>query len=169
MSIYNLNELFTSDIQYLYNAEKQISKNLPKIAQFASSDHVQKIIEKHINENKQHIQRLQEVCDTLGIKPENKQSHGVEGLIKEAEEIFNKQNIMDPYVMDAALIATTQRIQHYEIAAYGTLRTYANLLGYKEASECFQRSLEEEKETDAKLTEVAVNNINLQAKSSQTI
>lgn len=159
MSISNLNELFTSDIQYLYNAEKKISRNLSKLADFASSDAVQKIIKTHIDENKQHIRRLDEICGTLGIKPEEKQSHGVEGIIRETEEILDKKNIMDPQVMDAALIAAAQRIQHYEIAAYGTLRTYANLLGYEEASEYFQKSLEEEKQTDAKLTEVAVNNI----------
>ena len=165
MSINNLSELFTSDIQYLYNAEKQISMNLSKLADFASSDEVQKIIENHIEENKEHLRRLEEIGETLGIKLEGKQSHGVEGIIKEADEIVKKQSIMDPYVMDAALIATAQRIQHYEIAAYGTLRTYADLLGYKEASEYLQKSLEEEKETDDKLTEVAVNLINPQAKS----
>ena len=166
MSINNLSELFTSDIQYLYSAEKQISTNLSKLANFASSDEVKNIIEKHKKENKEHLRRLEEIGETLGIKLEDKQSHGIEGIIREADEILNKQSIMDPYVMDAALIATAQRIQHYEIAAYGTLRTYANLLGYKEASNYFQKSLEEERETDAKLTEVAVNLINPRANSS---
>ncbi|MEQ9618443.1 MAG: ferritin-like domain-containing protein [Deltaproteobacteria bacterium] len=155
-----LKELFRSDLQYLYNVEKQIVKALPKMAKAAADPELKDAFEEHLEESKGHVERLDKIFEDLGLKSRGKKSRGIEGLIEEGKEILEKSENLGPDVVDAALIATAQRIEHYEIAAYGTLRTYAKLLSNKDTSELLDKSLKEESKADKNLTRIAVKRVN---------
>jgi ferritin-like metal-binding protein YciE len=147
-----LKELFIDELRDIYSAENQLIKALPKMAKAASSDDLRAGFEEHLEQTKEHARRIEEICTELGEKPTGKKCGGMEGLIGEGKEMMDE---FEDDVLDAALISAAQRVEHYEIAAYGTVRTYAELLGHDRAVELLEQTLEEEKETDQKLTELA--------------
>ena len=153
MAVESLNELFVEQLRDLYDAENQLIKALPKMAQGANSDELRQGFEEHLEQTKGHAQRIEQIFEQLGEKVKGKKCKAMEGLVKEGAETLEED--MNEDVKDAALIAAAQRVEHYEIAGYGTARTYANLLGHDEAASLLEQTLEEEKETDAKLTELA--------------
>jgi ferritin-like metal-binding protein YciE len=154
-----LKELFVDELKDLYSAENQLIKALPKMAKAATSDDLRAGFEEHLEQTKEHARRLEEICTELGEKPTGKKCAGMEGLIEEGKEMMGE---FEQDVLDAAMISAAQRVEHYEIAAYGTVRTYAELLGHERAVELLEQTLEEEKETDQKLTELA-GSINVEA------
>jgi ferritin-like metal-binding protein YciE len=160
VEINSLRELYIDQLRDLYDAENQLIKALPKMAKAATSDELRQGIEEHLEQTKGQAERLEQIFEQLGEKPKGEKCKGMEGVIKEGSETLQKD--MDDDTMDAAIIAAAQRVEHYEIAGYGTARTYANLLGEEEAAELLQQTLEEEKETDQKLTQLA-EEINVEA------
>jgi ferritin-like metal-binding protein YciE len=155
----DLMELFVDELKDLYSAENQLIKALPKMAKAATSENLRAGFEEHLEQTKEHARRIEEICTELGEKPTGKKCGGMEGLIGEGKEMMEE---FDGDVLDAALISAAQRVEHYEIAGYGTVRTYAELLGNDRAVELLEETLTEEKETDQKLTELAVT-INVEA------
>jgi ferritin-like metal-binding protein YciE len=160
-----LKELYLGELKDLYDAENQLVKALPKMAKAATSADLRSGFEEHLEQTKGHVQRLEEVFKLLGEKPKVKKCKGMEGLVSEGKEMMEED--FDADVMDAALISAAQRVEHYEIAAYGTVRTYAEILGQEEAVDLLEETLVEEKETDQKLTQLA-QSINMQAAGSET-
>ena len=158
-----LKELFVDELKDLYSAENQLIKTLPKMAKAATSDDLRAGFEQHWEQTKEHARRLEEICTELGEKPTGKKCAGMEGLIEEGKEMMDE---FEDDVLDAAMISAAQRVEHYEIAAYGTVRTYAELLGHDRAVELLEQTLEEEKETDHKLTELA-GTINVEAANAE--
>jgi ferritin-like metal-binding protein YciE len=155
-----LKELYIDELKDIYNAENQLVKALPKMAKAATSEDLSSGFEAHLEQTRGHIQRLEQIFKALDEKPTGKKCKGMEGLIAEGQEMMGED--FDDDVMDAALISAAQRVEHYEIAAYGTVRTYAELLGEDEAVQLLEQTLEEEKETDQKLTDLA-SEINVKA------
>lgn len=153
MAVESLSELFVEQLRDLYDAEHQLIKALPKMAQGASSDELRQGFEEHLEQTKGHAQRIEQIFEQLGEKAKGKKCKAMEGLVKEGSETLEED--MNEDVKDAALIAAAQRVEHYEIAGYGTARTFANLLGEREAASLLEQTLQEEKETDAKLTQLA--------------
>lgn len=161
MAIESLNELFVEQLRDLYDAENQLIKALPKMAEGANSDELRQGFEEHLEQTKGHAQRIEQIFEQLGEKVKGKKCKGMEGLIKEGSETL-EEDIAGENVQDAAIIAAAQRVEHYEIAGYGTARTFAKLLGEDKAASLLEQTLQEEKETDAKLTQLA-EGINLAA------
>jgi ferritin-like metal-binding protein YciE len=155
-----LRELYIDELKDLYSAENQLTKALPKMAKSAAAEELSQAFEQHLEQTRGHVERLQQIFDALEEKPTGKKCLGMEGLIKEGTEILSED--YEDEVMDAALISAAQRVEHYEIAAYGTIRAYAKLLGESEHVSLIEQTLQEEKETDQKLTELA-SEINVQA------
>lgn len=163
MKLDTLQDLFVHELKDLYSAEKQIIKALPKIARAASSSELQHAFEGHLEQTKGQVERLERIFDMLDLDSKSKKCKGMEGLLEEGEELISEKKNIDPTVLDAGLIAAAQRVEHYEIAGYGTARAYAIVLGHDAAAELLQQTLEEEKETDLKLSEIAENMINIEA------
>lgn len=161
MKLDSLETLYVEELRDLYNAEQQILKALPKMAKAASSPNLRKGFQEHLQQTKDQVDRLDQIFADLGKSPKGKQCEAMEGLLKEAAELLEAN--AQPSVLDAALIAAAQRVEHYEIAGYGCVRTYAKLLGHSEATKLLQETLDEEKSTDEKLTELAVGSINTEA------
>ena len=159
----SLQELYVEELKDLYSAENQLTKALPKMAKAASSEELRQGLEKHLEQTKGHVERLQQIFEMLGEKPTGKKCVGMEGLIKEGAEIMSED--FEDEVMDAALISAAQRVEHYEIAAYGTVAAYADLLGESEHVSLLKETLDEEKETDQKLTELS-KEINVEAQEA---
>jgi ferritin-like metal-binding protein YciE len=155
-----LKELYVDELKDIYNAENQLVKALPKMAKAATSEDLRTGFEEHLEQTKGHVQRLEQIFKELGEKPTGKKCKGMEGLVAEGSEMMEED--FDDDVMDAALISAAQRVEHYEIAAYGTVRTYAELLGEDSAVQLLEQTLEEEKETDQKLSDLA-SDINVKA------
>ncbi len=160
MEINSLRELYIDQLRDLYDAENQLIKALPKMAKGATSDELREGIEEHLEQTKNQAQRLEQIFERFGEKPKGEKCKGMEGVIKEGSETLEKD--MDDATKDAAIIAAAQRVEHYEIAGYGTARTYATLLGESEAAELLEETLDEEKKTDQKLTQLA-EQINVEA------
>ena len=157
-----LKELYIDELRDIYSAETQLVKALPKMAKASTSDELRSGFESHLEQTKGHVQRLEEIFDALDEKPTGKKCPGMQGLVKEGEEIMGED--FEGAVMDAALISAAQRVEHYEIAAYGCVRSWAELLGENEAVSLLEKTLEEERKTDQKLTELS-EQINVEAKS----
>ena len=157
----DLNELFLEELADIYDAEKQLVKALPKMAQAAHSQELQSAFEDHLEQTQQHVQRVEEVFRIFDAKAKGKKCEAMAGLIEEAEDIMKEETT--EAVMDAALIAAAQKVEHYEIATYGCLRTWAELLGKDDALDLLEETLNEEKDVDESLTDIATN-INEQAK-----
>jgi ferritin-like metal-binding protein YciE len=157
-----LRELFIDELRDLYDAESRLVKALPKMAKASNSDELRSGIEHHLQQTKQHLERLKEVLTSLDEKPSGKKCPGMIGILQEGEELMDED--YDGSVMDAALISAAQRVEHYEIAAYGCVHTWAQELGEENAAELLEKTLNEEKETDAKLSELA-EQINASANS----
>lgn len=154
----NLEQLLIDELKDIYSAEKQITRALPKMAKAAKSPELKEAFETHLEETKGQIERLDEIFETLGKKATGKTCHGMQGLVEEGNEMIQELDKGD--VRDAALISAAQRVEHYEIAAYGTVREYAKMLGRKDAAKLLDQTLEEEKATDEKLNSISaqVNN-----------
>lgn len=148
-----LRELYIDELKDLYSAEKQLVKALPKLAKAASSDELRSGFEEHLDQTKGHVQRLEQIFEMLGEKPTGKKCKGMEGLIEEGSELTEED--YEGALLDAGLIGAAQRVEHYEIAAYGTVVAFAELLEESEHVSLLNETLEEEKETDEKLTELS--------------
>lgn len=153
MKIETLRDLWIDELKDLYNAEKQIITALPKMAKAATSDDLQQAFEEHLEQTRGHVERLEKIFISIDEAPRGKKCKGIEGIIAEGKEMLELD--LPEAVGDAALIAAAQRVEHYEIAAYGTARTYADLLGESKAVQLLQQTLDEEKETDQRLTTIA--------------
>jgi ferritin-like metal-binding protein YciE len=158
-----LRELFVDSLKDIYWAEKALTKALPKMAKNATSEDLIATINNHLTVTEEQVERLEQVFEIIGEKASAKKCEAMEGLIKEGETIM--QETQEGPVRDAGIIGASQKIEHYEIASYGTLAAFAQTLGEDEALQLLQQTLEEEKEADTLLTEVAYNNINFEASS----
>lgn len=156
----SLRELYIEELKDLYSAEKQLTKALPKMAKAASSEELSSGFEKHLEQTQGHVERLEQIFSMLDEKAGGKKCKGMEGLVAEGAEIMGED--VNEEVMDAALISAAQRVEHYEIAGYGTVVAYAELLGESEQASLLRETLEEEKETDQKLTQLS-QQINVEA------
>jgi ferritin-like metal-binding protein YciE len=165
MSKNSLKELYVEELKDLFSAENQLTKALPKMAKAASSDELRQGFEEHLEQTQGHVQRLQQIFEQLGEKATGKKCLGMEGLVKEGAEVMGED--FEDAMMDAALISAAQRVEHYEIAGYGSVIAYAELLGESEQASLLKETLEEEKETDEKLTELA-KDINAQAQQGDS-
>jgi len=161
MRMESLQDLYVHELEDLYNAEKQILQALPKLAQKSEHSELREAFEEHRRMTEEQVRRLETIFDDLGQRPRGRKCRGMEGIIDEGEELIRED--ATPDVRDAALIGTAQRVEHYEIAAYGTVRTYADQLGFKEHANLLQQTLDEEGETDKKLTQIAESRINRSA------
>jgi len=160
MANVGLRDLYIDELKDLYNAENQLVKALPKMAKAASSDELKQGFEDHLQQTRGHVQRLEQIFKSLDESPKGKKCAGMEGLVKEGSEVMGED--FAGALMDAALIGAAQRVEHYEIAAYGTASEFAKLLGESEHVTLLEETLQEEKETDEKLTSLA-KEINPQA------
>jgi ferritin-like metal-binding protein YciE len=156
-----LDELLQDELKDLYSAENQIIKALPKMAKGASSPELKRAFERHLEETRRQVDRLNQIGEILEMKMTGKKCKGMEGLIEEGKEIM--QELDDEDAIDAGLIGAAQKVEHYEIAAYGTARTHAELLGYTRVAKLLQQTLNEEGATDKKLTALAESVINYEA------
>lgn len=161
MVMKSLQDLFVHELKDLYSAEKQITKALPKMAKACTSSKLKADFEDHLEQTRMHVERLEEIFDSLEISHRVPKCVAMEGIIEEGEKLLKEG--AEEMVKDAGLIAAAQKVEHYEIAGYGTVRTYARLLGHSEAERLLEQTLEEEKETDHKLTELAESEINVEA------
>ena len=148
-----LKELYIDELKDLYSAENQLVKALPKMAKAASSEELRQGFEEHLEQTKGHVRRLEKIFQTLDESPKGKKCKGMEGLVEEGAEVMEED--FEGSLMDAALIGAAQRVEHYEIAAYGTVCAFAEELGEIEHASLLNETLEEEKETDEKLTKLA--------------
>jgi len=155
-----LKELYVDELKDLYNAENQLVKALPKMAKAASSEELRQGFEEHLEQTRGHVERLEKIFKSLDESPKGKKCMGMEGLIKEGSEVMGED--FEGALMDAALIGAAQRVEHYEIAAYGTVSEFAKLLGENKHVSLLEETLQEEKDTDDKLTALA-KEINPQA------
>ena len=158
MKINSLDVLLEKELKDIYSAEKQLLKALPKMAKKASSDELRAVLEEHLTITEGQVSRLEEVFEILDKTAKAKTCKAMQGLIEEATELMEED--ANDAVMDAGLIAAAQKVEHYEIASYGTVRTWAKLCGNEEAAELLQETLDEESEADEKLTELAENLVN---------
>lgn len=157
----SLQDLFIDELKDVYNAENQITKALPKMAQAATSPELKAAFETHLQETQGQIKRLEQIFQLLGESPQGKVCKAMQGIVAEGEEMMGED--AKPTVMDAALISSAQRVEHYEITGYGTLRTFAQELGHDEAASLLQETLDEERATDEKLTKLAETRVNSKA------
>ena len=156
-----LEELLQDELKDLYSAENQMLKSLPRMAKAASSPELKRAFERHLEETRRQVERLQQIGEELEMKMTGKKCAGMEGLIEEAKELM--EEIEDEDALDAGLIGAAQKAEHYEIAAYGTARTHAEVLGYRRVAKLLQQTLNEEGNTDKKLTQLAETLINVEA------
>jgi ferritin-like metal-binding protein YciE len=161
MALRSLSDLFVGELRDLFSAENQLVKALPKLAKAASAPELRQAIERHLEETKGQVRRLETIFRDLDMSPKGKKCKAMEGLIEEGGEMMDMDG--EAAVRDAGLIAAAQRVEHYEIAGYGCARTFATLLGYQEAASLLQETLDEEASADRKLTELAETIINVEA------
>jgi ferritin-like metal-binding protein YciE len=156
----DFHELYIDELKDIYNAENQLVKALPKMAKAASSDKLRQGFEEHLEQTKGHVQRLETIFESLGESPKGKKCKGMEGLVEEGSEAIEED--FEEGVRDAALIGAAQRVEHYEIAAYGTVIAFAKIMGHTKHVDILEKTLQEEEATDEKLTELS-ETINVQA------
>jgi ferritin-like metal-binding protein YciE len=161
MPMDSLQELYVEEIKDLYSAENQILKALPRMMKAASSPDLKKAFAKHERQTREHAKRLERIAKELGEKPTGKKCHGMEGLIEEGKDLMKEKPV--PNVLDAGLISAAQHVEHYEMAGYGTVRTWARLLGYERQAQLLQTTLDEEEQTDKELSALAEAFINEEA------
>jgi len=161
MKLESMHSLFVHELQDLYDAETQILQALPKMAEAASSPELKKGFEEHRRQTEGQVQRLEQIFQQLNASSKGKKCKGMAGLIAEGEELIKEK--ADPDVKDAGLIACAQKVEHYEIAGYGSARTWAQIMGQQQACQLLQQTLDEEGETDKKLTRLAERGINKEA------
>ena len=158
MSLETLHDLMVHELKDLYSAERQLVQALPKMAKNANSDQLRTVIDNHLSETEVHISRLEEILESFDESPKGQKCHGMEGLIEEGKNLLKED--ADPDVMDAGIIGAAQRVEHYEIAAYGTVCEYARIMGHTEALQLLEQTLEEEKNADEILNQLAEGGIN---------
>ncbi|HEY1084149.1 MAG TPA: ferritin-like domain-containing protein [Prosthecobacter sp.] len=161
MKLETLNDLFVHQLKDLYSAEKQLIKALPKMAKAATNEKLRAGFELHLEETKEHANRLEQLLSDLNQTTRGPKCKAMEGLIEEGKELMEEE--ADPEVLDVGLIGAAQRVEHYEIASYGTARSLAQLLGNKSAQKILQQTLDEEGATDKKLTDLALSEVNVAA------
>lgn len=161
MKLTALDDLLEHELKDLYSAEKMIIEALPKMMEAASSPELKKDFQQHLEQTREQHSRLEQAFDMLDIEPEEEKCEGIEGIIKEGEKIVSAEG--DPNVKDAGLIAAAQRIEHYEIAGYGTAHAFAGALGYEDVAQVLRQTLDEEWKTDKLLTDVAEESVNVKA------
>lgn len=161
MELDTLKDLYIDEIKDLYSAEKQLVKALPKMAKAANTPELQQAFRTHLKQTAEHAARLERICQELGVTPRGKKCVGMEALIEEGSELIQEDPA--PEVLDAGLISKAQHVEHYEMAGYGTVRTYARQLGFDNQADLLQQTLDEEGETDHLLTHLAESGINLEA------
>ena len=160
-SMDSLEDLLHDEIKDIYDAEKQLTKALPKLAKKASNDELREAFEAHLAETETHIERLERAFKQLGMPARGKKCEGMQHLIAEGNEMIAECE--DDDTRDAVMIAAAQKVEHYEIASYGTIRTWSNLLGHQDLAALFEETLEEEKAADQKLTGIAESFVNAAA------
>ena len=163
MEMESLRDLYIDELKDVYNAEKQLVRALPKMAKSASHEELRSAFEDHLSVTEEQVRRLETIFGDLGKPARGKKCLGMEGLLAEGQEMMEED--MEPEVLDAALISAAQRVEHYEIAAYGTLRTYARQLGYDNHAQLLQQSLDEEGEADKLLSQIAESTVNVDAEA----
>ena len=157
----SLRELYVEELKDLWSAENQILKGLPRMIKAASHPQLKRAFTKHEAQTRMQVKRLERICKDLGESPRGKKCVGMEGLIEEAKELLSEKP--EPNVLDAGLISAAQHVEHYEMAGYGTCRTWARLLGYENQAQLLQQTLDEEQATDLLLTDIATSQINIDA------
>ncbi len=161
MQVDSLEKLYIDQLRDIYSAEKQLVRALPKMAKAASSPELRSALQDHLEKTRGHVERLEEIFHELGRSATGKTCKGMTGIIEEGQELLEED--IEPKVLDAGIIAAAQKVEHYEIATYGTLRTFAAVKGDEKAAQALQKTLEEEYEADKTLTQVAESSINDQA------
>ena len=164
MPLDSLHDLYAEELKDLYNAENQLLKALPRMAKAATAPELKAAFTEHLDVTRKQVERLDQIFEELGVSPKGKKCKAMEGLVEEGKEVMQEDGT--PSVIDAALIAAAQRVEHYEMAGYGCVRTYANLLGYEDAAALLQATLDEEGEADKKLTALAETVINVEAEEA---
>ena len=165
MKLESLQDLYVDELKDLYSAENQLLKAIPKMAKAASAPELRTAFEDHLEETRGQVRRLEQIFKQLDASPKGKKCKAMEGLIEEGKEVMDEAQ---PPVLDAALIAAAQRVEHYEMAGYGCVRAFARLLGYDNAAELLQETLDEEGAADKKLTELAETIINVEANTAES-
>ena len=163
MPMHNLHDVLVDLLKDTYHAEKQLVKALPKMAKAASSDDLRSAFEDHLTQTEGHVDRLEQAFAMLEMKPTAKPCHGMMGLVEEGGEVIKEKSEGEPSAIDAALISAAQKVEHYEICAYGTLATYAETLGLNDLAEVFKATLSEEEAADDTLSEIAEGSVNAEA------
>lgn len=166
MPLETLEDVFIDQLKDIYSAENQILKALPKMVKAASSPDLKHAFAEHLEQTREHVNRLDQVMELVGATGKGKKCKGMEGLLEEGKEVVAEKSEASPAALDAALIGAAQRVEHYEIAAYGTVCTYAKQLGNREALAILKLTINEEEETDKRLTEIA-STVNLAAAEAQ--
>ena len=164
MAMTNLRDLYVDQLRDLYSAEQQILVALPKMISAASDGELRQKLEKHQVETRRQVDRLMEIFEELGATASGHHCRGMEGLLLEGDEVLQRRGSIPPEVMDAALICTTQRVEHYEIAGYGCVRTFAEILGLDNQAKLLQKTLDEEGHADHLLTDIAEGHVNREAR-----
>ena len=167
MKLESLKDLYLEQLRDLYSAETQLVEALPKMAEAASLPALRKGFEDHLRQTEGHVQRLEKIFTSLDEDPDGQTCNGMKGLIKEGSEMAKAKG--EPEARDAGLIAAAQRVEHYEIAGYGTVCTYAEMLGHADHKKLLGQTLEEEKATDEKLTQLAVTKVNASAQTVEAV
>ncbi len=160
MKMQNLTDVLADELKDMYSAENQILKALPKLAKYSEGD-LRTAFQQHEQQTRTHVQRLEQICQDLKMSPKGKKCAGMQGIIEEGSEVLSTQG--NKQAVEAALIGAAQRVEHYEIAAYGTAKTHAHQLGYDNAANLLEQTLREERQTDDRLTQIAENRINPQS------
>jgi ferritin-like metal-binding protein YciE len=161
MELETLRDLYVEELKDLYSAENQILKALPRMTKAATHPQLKRAFERHERQTQQQVKRLERICRELDVSPRGKKCVGMEGLIEEGKELIKEKP--EPDVLDAGLITAAQHVEHYEMASYGTCRTWARLLGYDAQAQLLQTTLDEEEQTDLDLTALAESSINVEA------
>jgi ferritin-like metal-binding protein YciE len=161
----SLHELYVEGLKDLWSAENQILKGLPRMIKAATHPQLKRAFTKHEAQTRMQVKRLERICKELGESPRGKKCVGMEGLIEEAKELLSEKP--EPNVLDAGLISAAQHVEHYEMAGYGTCRTWARLLGYENQAQLLQQTLDEEQATDLLLTDIATSQINIDAEEGE--
>jgi ferritin-like metal-binding protein YciE len=164
MTVKSVQDLLLNELQDIYDAEKQLVKALPKMAKAASSKQLRQAFEGHLEETKTQVERLEQAFDRLETGTRGKRCEAMKGLVEEASQMMEEIKI--PQVLDAALIAGAQKVEHYEIAAYGSVRALAEACGHQEVAQLLDETLEEEKAADHKLNQIALSEVNPSALSA---
>jgi len=159
--MHSLHDLFVDQLKDLYNAENQLVKALPKVAKTASNPRLKQAVEEHLEQTRHHVERLEQVFQEVNARAKGKTCQAMEGIIEEAKELMSEKP--EAAVLDAGLIGAAQKVEHYEIAGYGTVRAWARQLGFNTAAKLLEETLEEEKAADRKLTEIGESMVNVHA------